>query len=88
MEDITNEDYAHVKRVCKDFKIKSLEDYYDLYVQSDTLRLADEFELFRSMCLKTYELDPAHFIPVQGLAWSAVLKKTKVKLDLLIEICY
>ena len=24
MEDITNADYAHVKRVCKDFEIKNL----------------------------------------------------------------
>ena len=37
MEDITDADYAHAKRVCKDFEIKSLGEYYDLYVQSDTL---------------------------------------------------
>ena len=38
MEDITDTDYAHTKRVCKDFEIKNLGEYHDLYVQSDTLR--------------------------------------------------
>ena len=32
MQDITDADYAHAKRVCKDFKINSLEEYHDLYV--------------------------------------------------------
>ena len=33
-----------------------------------------------------YELDPARFLTVPGLAWQAVLKRTKVKLDLLTDI--
>ena len=37
------------------------------------------------MCLEIYELDPAHFLSAQGLAWQAALKNTKVKLDLLTE---
>ena len=35
MEDITDADYAHAKRVCKDFKKKSLWEYHDFHVQSD-----------------------------------------------------
>ena len=46
MEDITDADYTHTKGVCKDFEIKYLEKYHDLYVQSDTLFLADLFENF------------------------------------------
>ena len=45
--------------------------------------LVDVFENFRSMCIKVYELDPAHFLSAPGLAWQACLKKTKVKLELL-----
>ena len=37
MEDITDADYAHAKRVCKSFEIKNLEDYYDLYGQINAL---------------------------------------------------
>ena len=54
MEDITDADYAHAKRVCKDFEIKNLGEYHDLYVQSDTLLLADVFENFRNMFIKIY----------------------------------
>ena len=86
MGEISDADYTHAKRVCKDFEIKKLGEYHDLYVQSDTLLLADVFENFRNMCLKIYELDPAKFLSAPGLAWQAALKKTKVKLDLLTDI--
>ena len=32
MECITDADNAHEKRVCKDFKIKNLGEYHDLYI--------------------------------------------------------
>ena len=50
---------------------------------SDTLILADVFENFRKMCLEIYNLDPAKFLSVPGLAWQAAFKKTEVKLELL-----
>ena len=75
MEEITNADYIHGKRVCKDFEIKDLGEYHDLYLKSDTLLLADVFESFREMCLKIYQLDPAKFLSAPGLAWQAALKK-------------
>ena len=62
----------------KKIKLKNLGEYHDLYVQSDTLLLADVFENFSNMCIKVYELDPAHFLSLQGLAWQACLKKTNV----------
>ena len=68
MEGITDADYAHVKRVCKDFEIIFFGEYYDLYVQSNTLLLADVFENFQIMCLDIYELDTAHFLPKPELA--------------------
>ena len=74
MEDITDEDYKHVKRVCKDFMIKNLDEYHDLYVLSDTLLLADVFNNFRNIFLKIYEIDPARFFSAPGLAWQAALK--------------
>ena len=45
-------DYMHLKRICKDFKIKDLGKYHDLYLKSDTLLLNDVFGNFRKMCLK------------------------------------
>ena len=58
-------------------------DYHDLYVQCDTLLLADVFENFTNMCLEIYELDPVYFVPAPGLAWQACLKKTGVQLELI-----
>ena len=37
------------------------------------------------MYIKVYELDPAHFLSLPGLAWQACLKKTNVKLELLTD---
>ena len=43
MEDITDVDYTHAKRVRKDFKITKVDENHDLCVQSNTLLLADVF---------------------------------------------
>ena len=68
MEDITNADYAHARKVFKNFEIKNLREYHDLYVHSNTLLLPDVLENFRNMCLEIYELDPAKFLLASGLA--------------------
>ena len=48
--------------------------------------LADVFENFRNKCIEIYKHDSAHFLSALGLAWQACLKKTGVKLELLIDI--
>ena len=68
MENIKDIDYRHGNNLFNKFKLNNLGEYHDLYVQSDTLLLADVFENFRDMCLKEYELDPAHFLSLPGLA--------------------
>ena len=85
MENIDHIDYRHSNNVFKRFKLKNVGEYHDLYVQSDILSLADVFENFRNTCLKVYELDPAHFLSLPGLAWQACLKKTNIKLELLTD---
>ena len=86
LENITDKDQEHVKKVWEVFEIKNLGEYHDLYVQCDTFLLADVFENFRNKCIEIYELDPAHFLSAPGLAWQACLKKTKVELELLTDI--
>ena len=86
MEDVTDADYAHMKRVFIDLGLKYLGEYYDLYVQSDSLLSTDVFENFRNTCLEIYELDPAKFLSAPGLTWQASFKKAKVKLDLVTDI--
>ena len=61
LENIIVKDYKHAQKVFEEFRLKNVRDYYDLYVQSDTLQLADVFKNFRNKCIEIYELDPAHF---------------------------
>ena len=49
IEDIIDAEYIHAKRNCKDFEIKNLGEYHDLYLESDIF-LLDLFENFRKMC--------------------------------------
>ena len=91
MEDITDVDHRHAKRVFskvapKNLSNKNLGNYRYLYVQSHTLLLADVFENFRNMCIKVYELDSAHFLSARGLAWQACLKKTGVEVELIADV--
>ena len=57
------------------FKTNNRGEYHNLYVQSNTLLLADVFEKFSDKCIEIYGPDPSHFLPAPGLAWQACLKK-------------
>ena len=86
MESITDIDYRHEKNVFNKFNDNNLGDYHDLYVQSDTLLLADVFTNSRKVCFDIYELDSAHFLSAPGLAWQACLKKSNVELELISDV--
>ena len=84
-EHITDQDYIHAQTVWKEFDIKNLGEYHDLYVQSDTLLLADVLENLRDKCLEIHELDPAYFLSAPGLAWQASFQETMVNSELLTD---
>ena len=86
LEDISDKDYLHAQKVWDVFEIRNLGEYHDLYVQTDTLLLADVYEKFREKCIEIYGLDPSHFLSAPGLAWQACLKKTNVNLELLTDV--
>ena len=68
MENKTDADTTHGKRVCKVCEIKKLGECHDLYVQSNILRSASVFENFQNIWLKIYELDPTCFLTAPRLA--------------------
>ena len=82
-EKISDEDFDHAQRVWKECKLKNMGDFHDLYLKTDVLLLADVMENFRKLCEKHYELDPAHFFTIPGMAWDAMLKITGIELELL-----
>ena len=81
-ENISGDDYAFVKKLWKTFRLKNLGELHDLYMETDTLLLADVFENYRQVIMKNYGLDPTHFYTAPSLSWSAGLKFTKVKLEI------
>ena len=83
---INNYNYKRVLNVWKTFKMKTFKDFLSVYNTSDVLLLADVFEKFRDVCLKNYGLDPAHYYTAPGLAWDAMLKMTKINLELLSDV--
>ena len=85
-EDISDENYAHAREVWETFEMKNLEDYHNLYNRVDVLLFTDVFENFRNICIKNYNLDPAHYYTASGLAWDAALKATEVELELLSDM--
>ena len=74
MEDITDIDCRHTKKVFKELNMNNLGDYHDLYVQSNTLLLADVFENFRNKGIEAYKFDPAYFLSALALTWQTCLK--------------
>ena len=85
MKGVSSEDYEHACKVWREFKINNLGEYHDLYIKTDTILLANVFEALREVCLRNYDLDPAHFYTAPGLAWKACLKKTRIRLELLLD---
>ena len=66
LEGLTDAGYAHAKRVCKDFEMRNLREYHDLYVQSDILLLADVSETLEISALKYTNLILESFFQFQN----------------------
>ena len=68
-KDIKDEDYSFVQKLWTTFQLKNLGDLHNLYVETDTLLLADVFENYRKVIHKNYGLDPVHFYTAPALSW-------------------
>ena len=84
MSGVSDTDYENACKVWREFGIRNMGEYHDLYLRTNVILLANVFESFRRVCLENYGLDPSDFFTVPGLAWKACLKKTSIRLELLI----
>ena len=82
-KNISDEDYNHAKSVFEKFECKNLLDYSILYLKTDICHLSDIFQKFSDFAYKTYDLDPRHSYTLPGFSWQAMLKMTKIELELI-----
>jgi hypothetical protein len=83
---ISKKEYKHAQNIYNKFKCYTFQDYHNLYLTSDVLLLSDVFEHFRKTSIEHYKLDPANFITAAGYAWSCMLLKTGVELELITDL--
>ena len=83
MAGVSDKEYEHACKVWREFGVKNMGEYHDLYLRTDVILLANVFESFREVYMKNYGLDPAHFYTALWLAWKACLEKTGIRLELL-----
>lgn len=79
----TDEQYKQAQLVWDEFDCKTFEDYSNLYLETDVYLLADVYEKFRDLMLKTHKLDPVYYFSLPQLSFDAALKLTEIELDLL-----
>ena len=82
-ECISEKDYLHRVNIRNKFKMNTMSNYHDDYLDADVLLLIDTFEKFINTCLKYYGLGPCHYFSSPGLSWYAMLKMTGIKLKLI-----
>ena len=79
-------DYRNAIDVWNVFKMNTMGDYYDLYLKTDALLLANVLEKFINICLNYFKLDPCHYFSIPSLAWDAMLKMNDIQLKLFSDI--
>ena len=83
---ISEKDYLKADNIRNMFKMNTVGDYHDLYLKANVLLLADVFEKFINTCLDYYGLYPCHYFISPGLSWDAILKTTRIELELIPDI--
>ncbi|XP_068994026.1 uncharacterized protein [Neodiprion pinetum] len=86
VRNISDDDYAHACDVWQTFNVQTLEEYSDLYSQTDVFLLADVFQDFLQNCWTTYKLDSLNYYTAPVLSFNAMLKCTGIELELLTDI--
>ena len=83
---ISDDEYSEAQKIWNIFQMRNFGDYHNLYLKCDVLLLADVCEAFRKQGMSNFGLDPFHYISLPSYCWDAMLKITRVKLELLTDI--
>ena len=83
--EVSSEDYAHARLVWAKFGLCNLKGISRPIFRNGCNITRKCFEAFRGVCTQNYGPDPAHFYTAPLLAWKACLKKTGIRLELLLD---
>lgn len=78
--------YNRAKYIYKYFKLRNFGDFTDFYCLLDSCLLADIFTKFRNDSLRIYGLEPLHYFSIPSLSWDAMLKYTKIEIELFSDV--
>ncbi|CAG8582928.1 17692_t:CDS:2 [Cetraspora pellucida] len=85
-QNISKEDYEHAQKVWQIFEIKNFEEYYDLYLETDVLLLADVFMNYTIMCLKDDGLGPSHYVSASEMFNDSLYKSSRIELKFMTDM--
>ena len=81
--DIGEEDYDYALEIWKAFKCETMHDFHTLYMKCDVALICDVFEHFCKIAHSDYKLDPKYYITLPSFSFDAMLKLSRVELELL-----
>ena len=84
-KNVSNDEYKHAIKVFETFKCENLMEYSILYLKSDICHLSDVSQKFSDFAYDTYNLDPRHSYTLPSFSWQAMLKMTKIELELILD---
>ena len=67
----------------KQFKLKNVGEYRDLYVESDILLVAHVFKNFRNKCIEIYKLNPVYFFICNWISMESLFKNDMSKIRII-----
>ena len=85
-ECISKKNYLKGNNIWNLFKMNTVGNYHGLYLQTNVLLLVGVFEGFFNTCFNCYRLDSCHYFSSPELSWDAMLKMTRIKLELISDI--
>ena len=71
MSGVSDTDYEHACKVWREFGIRNMGEYHDLYLKTDIILLTNIFKSFRPVCLET--MGSIHHISIQLQDWHGKL---------------
>ena len=74
MSGVNDKKYEHACKVWKEFNIKNMGEYHNLYLRMDVILLANVFESFRNVCMENYGIRPCTFLYSPGIGLESLLK--------------